>query len=672
MNILEVEDMIKGMPDNALMQEAQSPSGQVPQFLVISELQRRGDMRKRFQAQQQQPQTTVKDQIVMQSMGAAQPQGIMAAQPQQAPQQMPPQQMFSGGIVRLREGGQGLVDGGFLNQQTICGINGTCPSGDGTVKSQIDLAIASGAKMADLFDIFKYQPEVLQYLSSMMPKAEEPAMQYVPRMTETVKPMSLRIAEGLGLFDDAKARSAERRRQREIMGDLPPEPMASAMANQVTDRYMPDMQPALTEVAAIEESRPVGEMFTERAKELAKQLKVTTADAMQMLSQQAKMNMPNYDMLLGPSGGESQIMSGIAGLSDAMSDSYKSEQARINQGIENGSIYAQSTPSSTSSFSLPPIPALIDPQRARAKLSPKIGPMGSIDAETLVDSMTSSRVSEPTNPLAGILDRLSSSYEEEQGRINQGILDGSIYAGQRGQQDQVVDTEITEKTNPQSQAIDTDVTVQGKDGVGSLYEQGFVQAITGTEKSEVLPGYVKDPELSAALALAQQNKDSSAKAETDLQSFLSGLQEKTEKAGLTNALLALGAGVMEGKTGEGVKGAGAALAEAQKQSSAIGMKGKLTQYAAKRADIARGEELASKEKQYDKSLLQTQMNTLLGVIKELQTRRASISAYSSPDDPLLLAIDDQLEKNFSALNDLLLETTPPEKQGWKYLGIRQG
>ena len=39
MNILEVEDLVKGLPDEALMQEAQQPSGQygyVPQFLLIS------------------------------------------------------------------------------------------------------------------------------------------------------------------------------------------------------------------------------------------------------------------------------------------------------------------------------------------------------------------------------------------------------------------------------------------------------------------------------------------------------------------------------------------------------------------------------------------------------------------------------------------------------------
>jgi len=71
MNILEMEDLVKGVPDQRLIQEAQQPSGQLPQFLVMSELQRRQDMRKRFQAQQEQPQGTVKDQILREGIMAS-------------------------------------------------------------------------------------------------------------------------------------------------------------------------------------------------------------------------------------------------------------------------------------------------------------------------------------------------------------------------------------------------------------------------------------------------------------------------------------------------------------------------------------------------------------------------------------------------------------------------
>lgn len=101
MNIIELEDLVKGLPDDRLFQEAQAPSGEIPQFLTISEIQRRTDMRKRWEAQQQQPQGTIADQVMQQGIASMQPQ-----QPQMQPQMQQPQQMAGGGIVRMREGGE--------------------------------------------------------------------------------------------------------------------------------------------------------------------------------------------------------------------------------------------------------------------------------------------------------------------------------------------------------------------------------------------------------------------------------------------------------------------------------------------------------------------------------------------------------------------------------------
>lgn len=130
MNILEIEDMVKGLPDQALQREAKMPSGQVPQFLVVSEIQRRSDMRKRFQ--ERQPQGTVKDQIVQQGIAAMSPpspemQAAMMSMPQQQaamagvpapmpapmpqpmppemPMQQPPMGMYDGGVVEMSNGG---------------------------------------------------------------------------------------------------------------------------------------------------------------------------------------------------------------------------------------------------------------------------------------------------------------------------------------------------------------------------------------------------------------------------------------------------------------------------------------------------------------------------------------------------------------------------------------
>ena len=111
MNILQMEDLVKGMPDEMLMQEAQMPSGQIPQFLALSEVQRRKEMRDKFQAP---PQATVADQILQS--------GIASAMPQQPPQggMAPPQGPPMGapqGPVMAYGGGRmpyGMADGGAV------------------------------------------------------------------------------------------------------------------------------------------------------------------------------------------------------------------------------------------------------------------------------------------------------------------------------------------------------------------------------------------------------------------------------------------------------------------------------------------------------------------------------------------------------------------------------
>ena len=74
MNILEQEDYIKGAPDEMLVELAQMPTGQFPEFLIVSEIQRRQKMRQAYAASQQTPQGTVTDQVVSQAVAEMPPQ----------------------------------------------------------------------------------------------------------------------------------------------------------------------------------------------------------------------------------------------------------------------------------------------------------------------------------------------------------------------------------------------------------------------------------------------------------------------------------------------------------------------------------------------------------------------------------------------------------------------
>jgi hypothetical protein len=125
MNIIELQDSLKDLPDSALMQEMQMPTGTAPQFLVLSELKRRKRMRDDFQRRQNADMKTVAEEVVT-AAGAPQ-EGIMqvsrAMNPEssiaqntgmdtavqmpatQAPQPEQPMMMADGGVVKMQQGG---------------------------------------------------------------------------------------------------------------------------------------------------------------------------------------------------------------------------------------------------------------------------------------------------------------------------------------------------------------------------------------------------------------------------------------------------------------------------------------------------------------------------------------------------------------------------------------
>jgi len=119
MNILELQEDIKDYPDKELVREMQMPSGNVPQYLVLTELTRRKRMRDEYNRQEAKDIQTVAEEVVTASgvpqggltamAGAlasdtnlAQDTGLAQAtpmQPTRAPQQ--PQMMSTGGITSI-------------------------------------------------------------------------------------------------------------------------------------------------------------------------------------------------------------------------------------------------------------------------------------------------------------------------------------------------------------------------------------------------------------------------------------------------------------------------------------------------------------------------------------------------------------------------------------------
>jgi hypothetical protein len=92
MNIIQVQNRLKGVTDDALIQYVENPTGEVPTYLALGEIGRREDMRKQYQASQaEQPQKTVAEEMVAQ---LSTPTGIGALTNNMGPE-MPPEEVMS-------------------------------------------------------------------------------------------------------------------------------------------------------------------------------------------------------------------------------------------------------------------------------------------------------------------------------------------------------------------------------------------------------------------------------------------------------------------------------------------------------------------------------------------------------------------------------------------------
>ena len=108
MNIIQIQDRLKGLPEEALVNYVEQPMGEVPIYLALGELQRRKEMKERFQASQPE-KPSVAEQLVAEAkpmqmgLGAMAPQRMMPGSegvgaPQPAPE-IDPRQLAASGIA---------------------------------------------------------------------------------------------------------------------------------------------------------------------------------------------------------------------------------------------------------------------------------------------------------------------------------------------------------------------------------------------------------------------------------------------------------------------------------------------------------------------------------------------------------------------------------------------
>ncbi len=146
-NLVELSNQLEYVPQEQLVQMSQDPNSMFPSFLVLSEIQRRTQMKKMYEAQQPKPQTTVAEEVVQEFAGQQGLQGAMAQSPG-------PQNAFQPGDVgnmappspmqAMAAGGKTGYNVGGLTRQNIAeanalGIDTTNLSSEEVLK-QIQLA----------------------------------------------------------------------------------------------------------------------------------------------------------------------------------------------------------------------------------------------------------------------------------------------------------------------------------------------------------------------------------------------------------------------------------------------------------------------------------------------------------------------------------------------------
>ena len=63
-NIIQIQDDLKNVADQDLVNFVKRPTGQVPSYLALGEIKRRKETREKYQGEKAQQQTTVVDDLV--------------------------------------------------------------------------------------------------------------------------------------------------------------------------------------------------------------------------------------------------------------------------------------------------------------------------------------------------------------------------------------------------------------------------------------------------------------------------------------------------------------------------------------------------------------------------------------------------------------------------------
>jgi hypothetical protein len=183
MNIIQVEDNLKSIPDDRLQQEMSNPSGMFPQYLVMSEIQRRTKMREDYEGrmaanEKTPPRPTMREEMMMSMQPTNMPSGGIAdivssqslsSNPVMPPMAQEPVRMNEGGVLKMAPGG--MLDFNDPFTQLSASVYGFRQPEDDPTTPDIDESL--GAPIFEKSDAQKQLEEYRQLQAKLMPERLE-------------------------------------------------------------------------------------------------------------------------------------------------------------------------------------------------------------------------------------------------------------------------------------------------------------------------------------------------------------------------------------------------------------------------------------------------------------------------------------------------------------------
>jgi len=541
---------------------------------VISEIKRRGDMRKRYESQQQQNQGTVKDQILSEAMGGIA--GMMP--PQMAPQQpsmapmgappmggMPPQGMPPmappqppmGGIPSIPQGmpPMGMAQGGIVQMV-----------GGGQFPNQLQRIMPSGQPLQQMMDALLAKvrtgeiayADVLGEISGMDGSSRNAALSYARAVVEG-EGAGMEPVGGMTQMDTARLSQAAPQPELEFVYPQEGPQAIRESAQRGVQMLADEMAQKVSKIAERYPVLPRDDLFrpqpgAESASPIAGMLEpAASALAQQVVDEYA---MPDTgirgifassasdDLGIAPVGG------GDARVQAAGSAEVQSQPARIGRNP----------------FSVPSVVAGLEQNREQAG-----------DFLSGINQRMADRRAAGGNQDMRLMNLPEDAILGGKGEPTMLTEAVTALAGTPGPQDRsnkIIDIAQSSRelgigpTGPVSNPFGTTKAVD---------------ALTGLEE---VPVDIERKDLSGILAsLTEGGKDTPMPALD-----FSDLIADSKKQALANAMIQLGAGVASGDVAKGISAAGTAAMKGTADARALDMRSRLAEYQAGREDVRRGEE----------------------------------------------------------------------------------